>query len=256
MSFMIAALVAFMVAGTSAAMLVGGATRRPATARLAAISTTDRQRRWVVPRFRRTTQVVRPSSLAAWADDLARSLRHGATLHAALANTLPADAVIERHSEPLRHWLDRGATVAAACDEWADDLADDEHVTRLGRARRRRADDRTELLETMAAVLAAAAALGGTVAAPLDRFAVTMRQRASDDLERAAHSAQAMMSAKVLTSVPLAVLALLLLTDANVRGIIASPSGGSVVALGLGLNTAGALWMRRIVAGSGRGAPC
>lgn len=250
MSFVIAALVAFAVAGVTTTTLVGRPTRRPEAEHPAPMGV---RRHRAPPRVRRPANVVRPSSLAAWADDLARSLRHGATLHAALASTLPLDPVVGRRSAPLRHWLSRGATVAAACDEWSDELAD---RPTHGHGRRNRSGDRTELLETMAAVLAAAASLGGAAAAPLDRFAVTMRQRASDDLERAAHSAQAQMSAKVLTSVPLAVLALLLLTDADVRGIIASPSGGSVVALGLGLNALGALWMRRIVAGSGRGTPC
>ena len=251
MSFVTAALVAFAVAIAMTTMRLGGPARRPAPTRLAAVSASGAQRRrWAIPQMRRPAQVAKPSSLAAWADDLGRALRHGSTLHAALTHTLPTDAVIERRSASLRHWLGRGATVAEACDEWSDELTEEADV-RTGR--RGRPGDRTELLATMAAVIAATASLGGAAAAPLDRFAVTMRQRASDDLERVAQSAQAKMSAKVLTSVPLAVLALLLVTDADVRGVIASAAGGSVVALGLGLNTLGALWMRRIAGTGGRG---
>lgn len=120
---------------------------------------------------------------------------------------------------------------------------------------RRQRGDGAELLATMSAVLAATASLGGATAAPLDRFAVTMRQRASDDLERSAQSAQAKMSAKVLTSVPVAVLILLLLTDADVRSVLTSAAGGAVVAIGLGLNAAGAVWMRRIAGTAGRVSP-
>lgn len=205
------------------------------------------RRRRMRRRLRRTSHVVLPSALAAWADDLARALRHGSTLHAALTHTIPTDAVIEQRSASLRHWLDRGATVAEACDEWAVDLSPGHTPSRRTVSR-----DRVELLATMSAVLAAAASLGGAAAAPLDRLAVTMRQRASDDLERSAQSAQAKMSAKVLTSVPLAVLALLLLTDADVRAVTTSASGGTAVALGLALNAGGAAWMKRI-AGSGTG---
>lgn len=221
-----------------------GSVRRPTPS--TALAPERDRRRPPIPARRRTPRAVQPAALASWADDLARALRHGSTLHAALTHTMPTDAVVDRRSAPLRHWLGRGATVVDACDEWADELAGDSVDSRYRRG------GRVELLATMAAVLAAVASLGGPAAAPLDRFAVTMRQRASDDLERAAQAAQAKMSAKVLTSVPLAVLALLFLTDPDVREIITSTAGGTVVALGLGLNAAGARWMRRIAGSSGR----
>jgi tight adherence protein B len=89
----------------------------------------------------------------------------------------------------------------------------------------------------------------------LHGFAVTMRQHVSDDLERGAQSAQATLSARVLTFVPVAVLALLLATDADVRTVIAGPTGATVISVGLALDAAGALWMRRIIrpATTGRG---
>jgi Flp pilus assembly protein TadB len=194
-------------------------------------------RRFRIPTQRHAPTVVSPGALATWADDLARTLRHGSTLRGALTTVPPANTALITHTEPLRHWLGRGATVIDACDEWSDHLA---HTLQ-------RPTDRSDLLTTLSAVLAATAALGGTASAPLDRFAVTMRQRASDDLERSAHSAQAQMSARVLTIVPLAVLALLLITDDGVRTIITSPTGAIVVLIGLTLNATGAWWMRRIV---------
>ena len=250
--------VAALLTGLVAAMvtapgLVGRAARTPGpevTPGAPAPNTGWRHR--ATKRFRRTPHTVLPAAVAAWADDLARSLRHGSTLHAALEHTVPTDSVVGRHSASLRHWLGRGVTVAEACDEWSVDLTDGPG----GFSLRSRVGpmDGIELLATTAAVLAAAATLGGTAAAPLDRLAVMMRQRASDDLERAAQSAQSKMSAKVLTAVPVAVLALLLLTDAEVRGVITSVGGGTVVAIGLGLNAVGAVWMKRI-AGSGAGTP-
>jgi hypothetical protein len=249
MSFVTATLVALSAAVAMTTVLTGRPSRRPGLGPLVAANAPPPFRRWAIPQMQRANQVVRPASLAAWADDLAHGLRHGSTLHAALTHTLPADSVIEHRSASIRHWLGRGATVAEACDDWSAELSDQAHAQP---GFRHQTGDRIELLATMSAVLAATASLGGAAAAPLDRFAVTMRQRASDDLERAAQSAQAKMSAKVLTAMPLGVLVLLLATDAGVRAIIASPAGGGVVALGLALNTLGALWMRRI-AGAGRG---
>ena len=192
----------------------------------------ERQLRW-----RRQRPIhIRPAAVADWADHLARSLRHGTTLQAALSTIHPLDADLEAHCEPLRHWLARGATVVDACDEWSDQLS-------------RHRTERTELLTTTAAVLAAVAVLGGTAAEPLDRLAATMRQHVSDDLERDAHAAQAKMSARVLTIVPLAVLVLLLLTDDDVRSVVTRPTGLAVVVVGLAINGIGAVWMRRIASG-------
>lgn len=192
----------------------------------------DRRPRW--RRHRRTD--IGPAAVADWADHLARSLRHGATLHAALSTIHPADADLAAHCEPLHHWLARGASVVDACDEWSDHLA---------RHHRRG----TDLLTTTAAVLAAVAMLGGTAAEPLDRLATTMRQHVSDDLERNAHAAQAQMSARVLTVVPVAVLILLVLTDDDVRNVVTRPTGLAVVTVGLAINGIGAVWMRHIASG-------
>ncbi len=203
-------------------------------------------------RLRHRDDRVRPGALAEWADDLARMLRHGSSLHQALTSAVANDAVIAARTDGLRHRLERGTTVAAACDEWAGELI----TAREPRRRRSRPTHGTHLLVTLAGVIGAAAALGGAAAAPLDRFAVTMRQRASAEREREAQSAQATMSARVLTAVPLVVLALLLATDPDVRSVISSVTGGAAVALGLALNALGGVWMRRLIHNSGHGATC
>ena len=141
---------------------------------------------------------------------------------------------LRERSRPVRHRLERGAGVADACDAWADEI-------NLGNV------DGGSLLAAFAAMVGAAAHLGGSVSTPLERFAAVMRQRVSDELERAAQSAQAKMSARVLTTVPLAVLLLLVLTDADVRRVVAEPAGATVVAVGLALNACGGWWMRHIV---------
>lgn len=183
---------------------------------------------------RRPNRNVRPTPLAAWADDLARALRRGSTLRGALTTVIADDPTIARHSEPLRRLLARGATVAEACDGWSDEIAE-------------LSATRVELLNTLSTVIAAAAVLGGTASAPLDRFASVMRQRASDDLERSAQSAQARMSARVLTIVPLSVLALLVVTDPDVRDVVTHPFGATVVGIGAVMNAIGGWWMRHLV---------
>lgn len=176
---------------------------------------------------------VDPAAIARWADDLARSLRHGSTLRNALATVLPDDPTIAELSDPVRHHLARGADVCGACETWAD-------VTSRLRT------ERAGLLATFATLLAATSKLGGASAAPIDRFAASMRQRVADDLERDANSAQARLSARVLTAVPLAVLTLLLSTDSDVRAVAAGRVGMVVIATGVLLNAVGAWWMSRI----------
>ena len=196
-------------------------------------------RRRRVPGLRRPSSTITPAALGEWADELARGLRHGMTLRAALLTVLPADDVLRARSEPVRHRLERGAGVADACDGWSDEIAGD-----LGDG---------SPLAAFAAMVGAAAHLGGPVSTPLERFAVVMRRRVSDERERTAQSAQARMSARVLTMVPLAVLVLLLVTDADVRLVVTEPAGATVVGLGLALNASGGWWMRRIVATSSLG---
>lgn len=194
------------------------------------------RRRWLswARSLRRRRSTLEPAEFGRWADEIARNLRHGSTVRAALVDVVPDDHVLRDRTAPLRHRLDRGATVTGAADEWADEVA-----TRAG--------DGAELIVGFAAVIGATAQLGGSASTPLERFAVTMRQHVSDDLERRAQSAQAMLSARVLTLVPLAMLVILLLTDADVRRVLGQPGGALLVGIGLTLNSVGGWWMRRIV---------
>jgi tight adherence protein B len=82
---------------------------------------------------------------------------------------------------------------------------------------------------------------------PLERAAATLRVRAAVAAEQRAQSAQAQLSARVLTLVPIALLGLLVITDSKVRAALGTPAGLGVAVLGGLLNVAGALWMRRII---------
>ena len=186
----------------------------------------------VIARLRRKKSLD-PLAIARWVDDLARHLRHGSTLRNALTTVVPDVPALAIATDPVRHALARGATLGAACDEWQ---------TRIDAAR----TPWGELLRTVASVIAVSGTLGGSAAAPLDRVAAVMRQHASEDLERSAQSAQARISARVLTLLPFAVLALMGVSDAAVRAVITEPAGVAVVASGAILNVLGAAWMRQI----------
>ena len=102
-------------------------------------------------------------------------------------------------------------------------------------------------LRLVGSVLAGTADIGGSAAAPLDRVAGALRLRVVDSQERDAHSAQARLSAHVLTLVPLGVLVLLVATDAHVRSVVVQPFGAVLLAAGLTLNLSGWWWMRIII---------
>ncbi len=165
-------------------------------------------------------------AVAEWCDDLARQLRSGSTLRDAVITTLPSDPAARRSTDELRHRLDRGWSMVDACDPPGHGGAH---------------------LRLAIIVIATAARLGGSPAPAIDRTAATLRQRAVDADERRVHAAQARLSAHVLTAVPLAMLLLLLITDADVRTAATSTLGTTCIGVGLSLNAIGSVWMRRII---------
>ena len=174
--------------------------------------------------------------VAAWCDALSRRLRAGDALRTALELERPDDQALLGRTTPLRRSLGHGATVAEAV---ATATAGSPSTT--GR--------RDPHLELLCSVIAATADFGGSAAAPIDRVGATLRLRSADGQERDAQSAQARLSAHVLTVVPLAVLALLAATDAGVRQFSTGGLGLTVIMSGLALNLAGWWWMKRIVIG-------
>ncbi|MEO1056571.1 MAG: hypothetical protein AAFY28_06595 [Actinomycetota bacterium] len=170
--------------------------------------------------------------VAEWCDQLARSMRSGDTMHAAAA-TPARDTAVATATAPLRHDLSRGRDLSTA----ADALSGQQPLRQRGPA----------ALRLALSVVAAAARVGAPSAAPIDRVGAALRQRAADDQERTAQSAQAEMSARVLTALPIVTLLLLGAVDADIRHVVTAPHGALLVALGLMLNAAGWRWMRRIV---------
>lgn len=181
-------------------------------------------------RRRRRTVAVPPAEVAAWCAEIARVLRAGSTLRVAVVDVEPDDAGLRARTDALRAQLERGAELGTALTQWtATDSPAGPHLT----------------LAT--GVLWACARVGGPAAEPLDRAAATLRARATDEADRAAQSAQARLSARVMTVLPLCALALLSATDGDVRSVLTSPTGMVCVLLGGTLNAVGWWWMHRVI---------
>ena len=98
--------------------------------------------------------------------------------------------------------------------------------------------------------MVAAAELGGSAAGPLERVAGTLHARATEREERRASSAQARLSARVLTIMPFGVLALLARRPSR-RSATSSPRrpGSTCLVAGGALNLLGWWWARRLIGG-------
>ena len=178
---------------------------------------------WTQRRARRQQPSAR--AVAEWCDDIARRLRSGSSLRDAVTGA-PSDAAVGHATTPMLLALDRGQSLADAVD-------------RVGSA--------GPHLHLALGVLAAANRIGGPSAASINGAAVLLRQRAADLDERSTQAAQARLSTHVMTAVPLVMLAVLVVTDAEVRSVATSPTGITCIVIGLASNAAGWWWMHHIV---------
>jgi Flp pilus assembly protein TadB len=177
-----------------------------------------------IPNRRRPGRVD-PIALAAWCDALARALRGGATLRHALCR-VPSPASVAAQLAPVLLALERGASVSTALADF---------------------DAGSHDLDLVIVVVRACAEHGGSAAEPIDRAAAALRQRAALAGERRTNSAQARMSALVMTGLPAAMLMLLTITSGSVRAAATSPVGSIAIAIGALLNIAGWHWMRQLI---------
>ena len=179
------------------------------------------------PTFRSPFRRDAPATLALahWCEGVARAVRGGDTLRTAIEHTEPDDTasdaviVVRRAVEHRRIPSDTEST--------------------------RPIDDPDTALVVTVAV--ACADHGGPAAEPFDRAAGVLRARAAERDERRVQSAQARLSAGVLTWLPVAMLLVLLVSSASVRSSVATPFGMLTVGAGLVLNVIGWWWMRRTV---------
>jgi Flp pilus assembly protein TadB len=95
--------------------------------------------------------------------------------------------------------------------------------------------------------LSVALLLGGPTAVVLQSGATLLRERASVRAEAAAHAAQARLSARVLTAVPLLFATWGAVASPSFRQALLGPLGAGAAMAGVVLNAVGWWWMRRIV---------
>lgn len=215
-----------------AVVALGAALRpRPAPRRLATVArrfpATVPWRHAIRPaRRRKRPSAVGAGDVAVWCEGLARVVRSGSTLGTAVRTTEPPSGC-STYVDGVVLALDRGSRLADA----------------LG------GTTPSPHLDLAVTVLRACALNGGPPAEPLDRAAATLRGRAVDAAERQTQSAQARLSAVVMTILPIAMLGLLLATSSTTRSAASTPMGSIAIGVGAALNLGGWRWMRRIIAG-------
>lgn len=104
----------------------------------------------------------------------------------------------------------------------------------------------TPAVDLALTAVATCATVGGPAAPALERVATTLRTRAALADEISAQSAQARLSATVLTLVPVALLVVLVLADHDVRAQLQRPAGITSLVAGTAFNLCGWLWMRHL----------
>jgi tight adherence protein B len=167
----------------------------------------------------------RSSDLVDVLEHTARDVRSGMALRPALLEALDRRPAV---LADVRHQLTRGTSLDTAL--------------RSGSQARRG--------DTAFAVngLRLAAQTGGAVADTLERVVDVIRERRAWQLERHAQAAQARLSARMLTVLPLAVAGWSLATGPRVRqAYTETPAVAVTTALGIALNLLGWWWMQRLV---------
>jgi tight adherence protein B len=165
--------------------------------------------------------------IAEWCEQAARSLRGGASLSRAIGDASAATPAAATAFAPALHALGRGRGLPGAIATLSADPS-----TPVG---------------LVVPVLQACAELGGPAAVPLERTAAVLHGRAAEDAERRTASAQARLSARVLTLLPIGTLGVLVLAEDATRDALSTPAGIACATAGGVCNVTGWWWMRRII---------
>jgi tight adherence protein B len=182
---------------------------------------------WVLgARARRRYAAALPLAL----EQIAAHLRGGGTVAQGVAALADGDDPLASDLRRVRTRADLGIGLADALTAWPAerDLAD---------------------VRAVAGALAVAETLGGRSAHALDGLAKSLRDRLGAASEARSLSAQARLSAVVVGASPLAYLVFSALIDpASIGQLLGTGAGRVCLVLGLALEAAAALWMRRILA--------
>jgi tight adherence protein B len=162
-------------------------------------------------------------------DVIASELRAGGTIATAVRGIARGDGVLAADFARIEARLVLGAPIADALRTWA---------------REREAPG----IDVAAGALAMCAAVGGRAADALDGVASSLRDRGAVVAEARALSAQARMSALVVGGTPFLYIGWSALADRQaLHALFGTPTGRACIALGIGLETLGVWWMRRIL---------
>ena len=174
---------------------------------------------------RRRSQALGEIEVAAWCARVAAGVRAGSSLTSAVVEADAATVPGQRPFPGAALALTRGRRLAEA----------------LGPS----PDGPGSAVGLLTPVIVAAAELGGPAASALDRVADTLLARAAERAERRASSAQARLSARVLTLMPFGVLSVLVISEPSIRDVLTTPAGTACTIGGCALSGLGWWWMRR-----------
>lgn len=179
------------------------------------------------PERARRRQVAR---LPALLHALARALRAGHTLPAAISGAADDPSIAGDAFRLAAQRVAVGSPVLDEVDRWAAGL-------------------RHPDADLVRALINTGATTGSALAASFDRAAATLQERADLAGEIAGLTAQARASALLLTLAPIGFLAVVVCIDPSVVAAAASSGMGRLaVVLGVVLDGAGWVWMRRLTA--------
>jgi tight adherence protein B len=176
-----------------------------------------------------TTPPRTPPAITDFLDAIARDVRSGFSLASSFVQCSDQQTDDNHWSQPVAQQCLRGVVLADALVECA-------------------LPTWTPEIRFASRALAVASAGGAGVAPALEHSASVLREQQGLMLDRDVQAAQAQLSTKVLTWVPIAVFAWIAITDPVARMfLLSTPVGMCCVATGITLNVSGRKWMSHVV---------
>jgi tight adherence protein B len=176
-----------------------------------------------------TTPTRTPPAITDFLDAIARDVRSGFSLASSFVQCSDQHSDENHWSQPVAQQCLRGVVLADALVECA-------------------LPTWTPEIRFASRTLAVASAGGAGVAPALEHSASVLREQQALILDRDVQAAQAQLSTKVLTWLPIAVFAWIAITDPVARlFLLSTPLGMCCVATGITLNVSGRKWMSHVV---------
>ena len=170
-----------------------------------------------------------PLAITDFLDAIARDVRSGFSLASSFVQCSDQQSEDNHWSQPVAQQCLRGVVLADALVECA-------------------LPTWTPEIRFASRTLAVASAGGAGVAPALEHSASVLREQQALMLDRDVQAAQAQLSTKVLTWLPIAVFAWIAITDPIARMfLLTTPAGMCGVATGITLNVSGRKWMSHVV---------